>query len=114
MFGHSLCSPVGLRSSGNEYMSNDEETSAILQVRPRLCVIVAGMHRSGTSAVSRVVNLLGADIASDLMPAIPGNNDRGFWESLQVMGVHDRLLGALGLAWDDPSPLPAGWLETEF
>src|SRR5215470_17990760 len=47
----------------------------------RTCIIVAGMHRSGTSATARVINLLGADIASDLLPSIPGNNDRGFWES---------------------------------
>jgi len=45
------------------------------------CIIVAGMHRSGTSATTRVINLLGADIASNLVAGIPGDNDRGFWES---------------------------------
>src|SRR5438270_30655 len=43
--------------------------------QPRTCIIVAGMHRSGTSAVARVVNLLGADITRRLMPAFPGDND---------------------------------------
>jgi hypothetical protein len=40
-------------------------------VRKKTCIIVCGMHRSGTSAaVTRVVNLLGADIACDLLPAV--------------------------------------------
>ena len=39
------------------------------------CIIVAGMHRSGTSATTRVINLLGADIASNLVAGIPGDND---------------------------------------
>jgi hypothetical protein len=79
----------------------------------KTCVIVSGMHRSGTSATARVVNLLGADIARELMPAIAGDNDRGFWESKAVVDIHESLLAALGSAWDDPFPLPDHWLETD-
>ena len=79
----------------------------------RTCILVAGMHRSGTSAVTRVINLLGADIASDLIPSIPDNNDRGFWESATTYDLHDRLFAALDTAWDDPYPLVDGWLETD-
>jgi len=35
----------------------------------RSAIVIAGMHRSGTSALTRVVNLLGADLAADLVPA---------------------------------------------
>jgi len=70
------------------------------------------MHRSGTSAVTRVVNLLGADIASELMPPQP-DNVRGFWEPLPVADIHDRLLKAFGSAWDDPFPLPDRWTEAD-
>jgi len=88
-------------------------TAIRLPVRQaRTCIIVAGMHRSGTSATARVVNLLGADIASDLLPGIPGNNDRGFWESATTYQLHDRLLHGLESAWDDPYPLVDGWPET--
>jgi hypothetical protein len=80
---------------------------------PKACIIVSGMHRSGTSATARVVNLLGADIARELMPAIAGNNDRGFWESKAVHDIHESLLEALGSAWDDPFPLPDRWLEAD-
>src|SRR5262245_28898391 len=82
-------------------------------VKKRICIIVAGTHRSGTSAVTRVVNLLGADITRDLMPALAGNNDRGFWESNAVVDIHDRLLHTLGSSYDDPLPLPDRWFETD-
>jgi len=77
------------------------------------CILVAGMHRSGTSATTRVLNLLGADIASDLVAGLPGDNDRGFWESHATYRLHDRLFAALGSAWHDPYPLPDGWQETD-
>ncbi len=77
------------------------------------CILVAGMHRSGTSAVTRVINLMGADISSDLMPPVIGNNERGFWESRSIAAIHDRLLVALDSAWDDVFPLSPHWLETD-
>jgi GT2 family glycosyltransferase/glycosyltransferase involved in cell wall biosynthesis len=77
------------------------------------CIIVAGMHRSGTSAVTRVVNLLGADIARELMPPAPANNETGFWEPIAVTKIHDRLLKELASSWDDPFPLPDRWTETD-
>lgn len=94
-------------------MNPPAEYKAEASSPPQACIIVAGMHRSGTSAIARVVNLLGADIARELTPAIDGNNDRGFWESRAVVDTHDRLLAALGRAWDDTRSLPDGWLETE-
>lgn len=79
------------------------------------CVIVCGLHRSGTSAVARLVNLLGADIAGDLLPKDPSNS-RGYWESQAVVDVHADLLRAIGTAPDpfDPVPLRADWLTTGF
>jgi hypothetical protein len=71
------------------------------------------MHRSGTSAMTRVVNLLGADIAGDLVDGIPGDNDRGFWESHATYRLHDRLFAAFDSAWHDPYPLPDGWQEAD-
>jgi len=81
-------------------------------VAARTCIIVAGIHRSGTSATARVINLLGADIASDLIPAIRSDNERGFWESNTLTHLHEGLLIRLGSAWHDPFPLPDAWLDT--
>lgn len=76
-----------------------------------LAVLVLGMHRSGTSAVTRVLNLLGAELGDDLMPA-GSDNPGGFWEHRGVVELHERLLAGLDMAWDDPRPLPRDWLES--
>ncbi len=72
---------------------------------------VVGMHRSGTSAVTRVVNLLGASLGSHLMPSHPRDNPRGYWEHESVYQIHENLLSKLGRTWDDVRALPTGWLE---
>lgn len=74
-------------------------------------VVVLGMHRSGTSALTRVLNLLGVELGADLLPPNP-DNVTGFWEHTAIYEAHDRLLRALGSAWDDVRPLPPGWLST--
>lgn len=89
------------------------QPSVAASLLPKACILVAGIHRSGTSAAARVINLLGADIARELTPAIAGNNDRGFWEPQAVLAIHDRLLAALDSTWDDPFALPECWTETD-
>jgi hypothetical protein len=69
------------------------------------------MHRSGTSAVARVLSLLGADLPNNLLPPA-ADNPRGFWESYELMALHDELLVAAGSSWDDWTRLPPAWLET--
>src|SRR5690606_12464887 len=66
------------------------------------------MHRSGTSALTRILNLHGAALGGELMPARP-DNPGGFWELREAVAIHERLLAALGMAWDDPRPLPRDW-----
>ena len=77
----------------------------------RTCVIVCGMHRTGTSAIARTVNLLGADIATDLIA--PGaDNIRGYWESNGVVQIHEQLLDDLGSSSADPLALADDWMNT--
>lgn len=71
-------------------------------------VLILGMHRSGTSAVARVLNLLGVELGSRMLPPAP-DNPAGFWEHEDVVDLHDRLLDGLDRAWDDPRALPEGW-----
>jgi hypothetical protein len=79
----------------------------------RTCVIVCGMHRTGTSAVARIINFLGADISDDLIE--PGtDNIRGYWESKTVVQIHEQLLEDLGSSSGDPLPLPDDWVNTSF
>ena len=74
----------------------------------RVAVLVAGAHRSGTSAVVRLLNLLGCDLPASLMsPA--SDNPEGFWESRSIMDLNDEILESAGSAWDDWRAFDAGW-----
>ena len=66
------------------------------------------MHRSGTSAATRVVNLLGADIGTNIL--LPGQgNSEGFWEHADAMRANHYLLQAFGRTWFDIRRLPQNW-----
>ena len=75
-------------------------------------LVVLGMHRSGTSMVTRVFDLLGASPGNNLMPPAE-DNPEGFWEPVDLVGVHDELLDYLGFSWDDPRPFPDKWWEDQ-
>ncbi len=72
------------------------------------CLIVLGMHRSGTSAVAGVLSMLGADAGPSLMPARE-DNPKGFWEHADIVAVHEKLLAHLESDWNDVRRLPDGW-----
>lgn len=74
----------------------------------RTAIIVAGMHRSGTSVTTRIVNLLGAELARELIPAAVGN-ERGHWESRAVQELHNQLLAQLGSDLYSPLNFPDAW-----
>lgn len=62
--------------------------------------LIAGMHRSGTSALARVFALLGAELPRTLA-GIREDNPKGFWEPALAASLNDSLLAELGVAWDD-------------
>src|SRR3954454_7745401 len=74
-------------------------------------VVVLGPSRSGTSAVGRVLNLLGVDLGPEdrLLAAIPGVNPKGFFEHRDVVGLNDEILRRLSGDWLSPPELIAGW-----
>ena len=75
-------------------------------------ILVAGMHRSGTSALTGALNVLGISLGQHLLA--PGeDNPKGYWEHQSAVEIHERLLTALERRWDDVRPLPAGWLTSE-
>lgn len=71
----------------------------------RTALIVVGMHRSGTSALTRVLNLLGCDVPSDLIDPLPDENPLGFWESRAICDLNDSLLRSASSHWRDWLPL---------
>lgn len=78
----------------------------------RRVVLVLGMHRSGTSAITRLVNMLGADIGDRLVP--PGyDNPTGFWEHSEVVRINEQLLKGLGRTWYDMREMPSDWVDSD-
>ena len=73
-------------------------------------LVIAGMHRSGTSALARSCNLLGVDLGSEFIPSRP-DNEAGFWEDAGVKDADDLALASHGLLWDDVRPLPEPWRD---
>lgn len=74
-------------------------------------LLVLGMHRSGTSVLARLLNLAGAELGIRVSGAGAGN-ERGHWEDVFAVELHDRLLGAFGLRWSDPFGLPRDWRDS--
>lgn len=73
-------------------------------------VCVLGMHRSGTSVVTRVLNLLGVYLGST--PHLFGpraDNPTGFWEHAHLVAVNEEILARCGGSWHEPPALAVGW-----
>jgi len=80
-------------------------TSANAGYSMRHLVVVLGMHRSGTSAVARALPVFGVDLGDRLMPAVDGENDKGYWEDLDIYAMNIEVLKTLGSDWHGTRPL---------
>ncbi len=69
----------------------------------KIAILIAGMHRSGTSVLTRTLNLLGCDL-----PKTP-SNDPEHWESKVIMNLNDEILASSGSAWHDWGAFNPGW-----
>ena len=64
-------------------------------------VFITGMHRSGSSALSRAMSTLGIDHSDNLMRASE-DNAKGYWEDEDFVTFNDDLLRQTGQLWDEP------------
>lgn len=73
-------------------------------------VCVAGMHRSGTSMVARMIHTCGVYFGPErILAQSSPENERGFWKNVDFVTLNEALLQELGGAWDTPPPLPETW-----
>jgi GT2 family glycosyltransferase len=77
----------------------------------RTALVVAGMHRSGTSSVAGALVAMGCSPPRTLMPPAD-DNPTGFWESSRLMELNDRILASAGSMWCDWRPFNPDWFET--
>jgi hypothetical protein len=74
-------------------------------------VVVLGMHRSGTSLLANILNVLGIDFGQQLLPANL-HNEAGYWEQTEIYQTQEALLHCLGRNWSGPAwtnPFPLEW-----
>ena len=77
----------------------------------RTCIIVVGMHRSGTSALAGTLGLLGAALPNNMLGAT-GSNPKGHFESAAVLGINKQILSALNTCWYDFCNIELGSLDS--
>lgn len=68
-------------------------------------IVVLGMHRSGTSVVTRGLQVMGVDLGNKLMPPVKGNNEKGFWEDLDINSLNIEMLNSLSIDWHFLTPI---------
>ncbi|MEZ5286328.1 MAG: sulfotransferase [Vicinamibacterales bacterium] len=75
-------------------------------------ICVLGMHRSGTSTVTRVLDDLGVYLgpAHHLMKP-RADNPVGFYEHQLLTDRNDEILWELRGSWFNPPSMPEGWIE---
>jgi len=78
----------------------------IQEPAPKTCIVILGMHRSGTSALAAVISMLGITPGANLQPPQAEVNVKGFWEHSGIVAIHEQLLETLGSSWHDDRPLP--------
>ena len=67
-------------------------------------IFVIGMHRSGTSMVARLLNLMGVYFGPEGISTGAGKeNPKGFWERKDVRALNNQILHAAGSEWDQVS-----------
>jgi hypothetical protein len=77
---------------------------------PTGVICVLGMHRSGTSAATGVLKILGVSLgpSAELLPAAP-DNPKGYSEHGPIVALNHDLLARLGGRAFAPPELPSGW-----
>ena len=64
-------------------------------------LIILGMHRSGTSCMTRIFNLCNVNLGKTLMKA-QVDNPKGFWENSLVFEINEKILKQSGGTWSNP------------
>ncbi|MFV5318690.1 sulfotransferase family protein [Priestia megaterium] len=78
-------------------------------------VCILGMHRSGTSMITRSLNLLGVNLGKDseLIMKERKFNPTGYWEHREITLRQQQILKKFSYSWDLQEPLPEKWWQNK-
>jgi hypothetical protein len=77
------------------------------EIKPQV-ILTIGMHRSGTSMLTRICNLLGVHLGENLSVA-DASNEKGYWENLDVLPLNNNMFYLFGLYYFSLTSFPVGW-----
>jgi glycosyltransferase involved in cell wall biosynthesis len=91
-------------------MDGNLPATTVAQASSSSPVVIAGMHRSGTSLIASLVSSIGVRLGDGLVPP-DRYNPRGYFEDTQILALNREMLGAATAADDGGHP-DWGWTET--
>ena len=80
------------------------DSPTIETMKNKCLIVVLGMHRSGSSAITKGLEVLGVNLGSHLMSA-DANNQKGYFEDLEFNQLNTRVLKANGYDWNSLSAI---------
>lgn len=93
-------------------LENVLEVYLAMSDKENTALLVCGMHRSGTSILTRSFNILGYGVSTSQI-GINSTNETGHWESEKLARLNDKLLKAYDASWKDWTPLMNGAVSTD-
>ena len=91
--------------------SRDHQKNNLMMEADKKLIVVIGMHRSGTSAITKSLECAGVDLGNKLMPPGPNENDLGFFEDIDIVQFNENLLKECGKNWYDTQKID--YFDTE-
>lgn len=75
-------------------------------------ILVIGMHRSGTSATTGILNKMGLPLGDNLMPPTK-DNPKGYYENMDFYRFNDRILRENKVVWHNTNGLDINEVKTQ-
>lgn len=76
----------------------------IRRMKNKHLIVVLGMHRSGSSAITKGLEVMGVELGTQLMPANV-NNVTGYFEDIEINQLNIGLLKTKGHDWSTLTPI---------
>jgi len=77
--------------------------------KTNLSISIAGMHRSGTSMVARLLRDCGLYLGPEEELGFDVRTGEQHWENIRFVALNEKILNRMGGSSHDPPKLPAGW-----
>src|SRR5579864_6251037 len=115
----SLCALIGSRDESSRLpkrfgpsgrIAYPMETPLATEASAASCLVVTGMHRSGTSLLASFVRAAGINLGETFYPA-DGANPLGYFEDLEILEMQRKMMLACTL--DESGWRDWGWTESQ-